>query len=97
VTRLEVRRGRSWAKRGALIGAGLGALFGSWWAADSLADGNASTGDRIRQGLLLAGAGAVSGGISGAALHPARWEPVAIDAVRPHPVASAGLALHVHF
>jgi hypothetical protein len=93
VTRLEVRRGRSWAYRGALLGLGVGALAGSWL----LASDHPSAGDRIRDGLLFGAAGATVGALSGAALHPARWEPVSIDTVRGRPVASTGLSLSLRF
>jgi hypothetical protein len=90
VTRLEVRRGRSWARRGALLGLGVGVLAGAWLLADEMvSDGSAEPEDRVRQGLLLGAAGAAVGGITGYALHPARWEPVSIESVRPRPAAPA--------
>ena len=88
VTRLEVQRGQSWARRGAVLGFTVGALLGSWLLADELSDGNADTDDRIRQGLLLGATGAVVGAISGGVLHPRRWESVSIESVRPRPAAS---------
>jgi hypothetical protein len=97
ITRLEVRRGRSWARRGALLGLGLGALAGSWLFADELADGAADAGDRVRQGLLLGAAGAVVGGVSGGALHPARWESVSIESVRPRPAGAPGPSVSFRF
>jgi hypothetical protein len=88
VTRLEVQRGKSWAKRGAVLGFAVGAVLGSWLLADELSDGSADADDRVRQGLLLGATGAVVGGISGGVLHPPRWESVSIESVRPRPAAS---------
>jgi hypothetical protein len=76
---------------------GVGVLAGAWLLADELASGEAEPEDRARQGLLLGAAGGVVGGLSGAVLHPARWQPVSIDAMRPRPPSAAGASLSLRF
>lgn len=106
VSRFEVRRGgHSNARKGALIGLGLGAIGGGVWG---LADASNCTGwlclspgqEALGGALLLGGAGALVGAAIGSLSRTDRWEPLSIG--RAHVTlmpgrAATGLSIGLRF
>jgi hypothetical protein len=81
--RMEVRRTRSHAKRGALIGAGLGLVAGSFLITRELLGREVDTGERIgwMAGLTVVGAGAGAG--IARLTQSVKWQPVDLVTLRP--------------
>jgi len=90
VTRMDVRRGWRYLRRGALIGLVVGA------AAGVLAEDGGDDEDKLRSGALYGGVGAAVGAMTAGAIWPARWIPVDVDQIRQPPVADRG-ALRLSF
>ncbi len=83
VTRMDVRRGWRYLRRGAVAGLLVGA------AAGLLAE-DGDGGDKLASGALYGGVGAAVGALTAGAIWPARWLPVDLDSIRPHALASHG-------
>ena len=90
LTRMEVRRGWRNLRRAALVGLVVGATAGV------LAEDGGDGWDKLREGAIYGGVGAALGTVTAAAIWPARWLPVDLDAIRPAPVADRA-ALRVSF
>ena len=81
LSRMDVRRGWRYMRRGALVGLVIGA------AAGALADGG-DTDSAIESGAIYGAIGAGAGALTAGAIWPARWIPVDLERIRPQPEAS---------
>jgi hypothetical protein len=88
MTRMEVRRTHSHVRRGALIGAGLGLVAGSFLITRELFGREVRTGERIGWTAALT---AVGTGAGAGIAHLARsvtWQPVDLVTLKPQPRAT---------
>lgn len=83
VSRMDVRRGWRYIRRAAIVGLVAGAVVGAL-----VEDGDGE--DKFVSAAIYGGVGAVVGAGTAAAIWPAKWIPVDVDAIRPHPVARHG-------
>jgi hypothetical protein len=88
MSRMEVRRAHQHVRRGALIGAGLGLVAGSFLITRELLGHEVGAGERIgwMAGLTAAGAGA-GAGIARLA-RSTTWQPVDLVTLKPQPRAT---------
>jgi hypothetical protein len=56
-------------------------------AAGVLAEDGGDGADKLRSGAVYGGVGAAVGALTAGAIWPARWIPVDLEQIRPHPVA----------
>ena len=90
LARMDVRRGSRYMRRSALVGLVVGA------AAGVLAEDGGDGEDKLRSGALYGAVGAAVGAMTAGAIWPARWIPVDLEQIRPHPVADRA-AVRVSF
>jgi hypothetical protein len=88
MSRMEVRRVHQHVRRGALIGAGLGLVAGSFLITRELLGHEVGAGERIgwMAGLTAAGAGAGAG--IGRLARSTTWQPVDLVTLKPQPRAT---------
>jgi hypothetical protein len=95
MSRMEVRRAHQHVRRGALIGAGLGLVAGSFLITRELLGHEVDAGERIgwMAGLTAAGAGA-GAGIARLA-RSTTWQPVDLVTLKPQRATDAGPGFRV--